>query len=165
MDVHADIRAPSFEQLDHYCECASVAVVRLSVRIFGEETPAGERVAAELGRALLFTNILRGLAEEGRRERLYLPRELLNAHGIFATRPSWVLAQRNFPMSAAIWLGSPNGITRPPPRRLLLVRVGPCARQPSCSVFTAPFYTSSSCAAGGILMSRYEPLPGTNSPS
>jgi phytoene synthase len=51
MDVRTDIRAPSFEQLDRYCECVAVAVGRLSVRIFGEETPAGERVAAELGRA------------------------------------------------------------------------------------------------------------------
>ena len=97
MDARTDIRAPSFEQLDHYCECASVAVVRLSVRICGEETPAGERVAAELGRALQLTDILRDLAEDATRQRLYLPRELLNAHGIFATTPSWVLAQPALP--------------------------------------------------------------------
>ena len=97
MDVLTDIRAPSFEQLDRYCECAAVAAGRLSVRIFGEETPAGERVAAELGRAFQFTNILRDLAEDARRQRLYLPRELLQAHGIFATTPSWVLAQPALP--------------------------------------------------------------------
>ena len=67
------------------------------MRIFGDETPAGERVAAELGRALQFTNILRDLAEDARRHRLYLPRELLRAHGIFATTPSWVLAQPALP--------------------------------------------------------------------
>jgi phytoene synthase len=97
MDVRTDIRAPSFEQLDHYCECVAVAVGRLSVRIFGEETPAGERVAAELGRAFQLTNILRDLAEDARRQRLYLPRELLQAHGILATTPSWVLAQPVLP--------------------------------------------------------------------
>jgi phytoene synthase len=97
MDVRTDIRAPSFEQLDLYCECVVAAVGRLSMRIFGEETPAGERVAAELGRAFQFTTILRNLAEDARRHRLYLPRELLHAHGIFATTPSWVLAQPALP--------------------------------------------------------------------
>jgi phytoene synthase len=97
MDVRTDIRAPSFEQLDRYCECVAAAVGRLSVRIFGEETPAGERVAAELGRAFQFTTILCNLAEDAKRCRLYLPRELLHAHGIFATTPSWVLAQPALP--------------------------------------------------------------------
>src|SRR5205085_6897029 len=97
MGLRTDIRAPSFEQLDRYCECVAVAVGRLSVRIFGEETPAGERVAAELGRAFQFTTILRNLAGDARRQRLYLPRELLHAHGIFATMPSYVLAQPALP--------------------------------------------------------------------
>jgi phytoene synthase len=97
MDAHTDIRAPSFAELDRYCERVAVAVGRLAVRIFGEETPAGERVAAELGRALQLTNILRNLAADAGRHRLYLPRELLHAHGIFATTPSWVLAQPALP--------------------------------------------------------------------
>jgi squalene synthase HpnD len=97
MDARADIRAPSLVELDLYCERVAVAVGRLSVRIFGEETPAGERVAAELGRALQLTNILRDLAEDARRHRLYLPRELLRARSIFATTPSWVLAQPALP--------------------------------------------------------------------
>ena len=97
MKVQTDIRAPSFAQLDRYCERVAVAVGRLSVRIFGDETTAGERVAAELGRALQLTNILRDLAEDAKRHRLYLPRELLRAHGIFATTPSWVLAQPALP--------------------------------------------------------------------
>src|SRR5215831_2700920 len=92
MKARTDIRAPSFAQLDHYCERVPVAVARLSVRIFGDETPAGERVAADFGRALQFTNILCDLAEDAKRHRLYLPRELLHTHRIFATTPSWVLA-------------------------------------------------------------------------
>jgi phytoene synthase len=93
IDARADIRAPSFAELDRYCERMAVAIGRISVRIFGETSPAGQRVAAELGRALQLTTILRDLAEDARRHRLYLPRELLHAHGIFATTPSWVLAQ------------------------------------------------------------------------
>jgi squalene synthase HpnD len=97
MDARDDIRAPSLDDLDLYCERVAVAVGRLSVRIFGEETPAGERVAAELGRALQLTNILRGLAQDARRHRLYLPREVLRARGIYATTASWVLAQPALP--------------------------------------------------------------------
>src|ERR1700719_3951756 len=80
MDTRRDIRAPSFAVLDRYCERVAVAVGRILVRIFGEAAPAGERVAAELGRALQLTNILGDLAEDAGRHRLYLPRELLHAH-------------------------------------------------------------------------------------
>src|SRR5207302_5221510 len=65
--------------------------------IFGDETSSGERVAAELGRAVQLTDILRDLAEDAKRHRLCLPRELLHARGIFATTPSWVLAQPALP--------------------------------------------------------------------
>ena len=97
MEARNDIRAPSFAQLDRYCERVAVAIGRISVRILGETSPAGQRVAAELGRALQLTYILRDLAEDARLHRLYLPRELLHAHGIFATMPSWVLGQPALP--------------------------------------------------------------------
>ena len=70
MDARSKIRAPTLVELDLYCERVAVAVGRLAVRIFGDETPAGERVAAELGRAFQLTNILRDLAEDARRYRL-----------------------------------------------------------------------------------------------
>jgi len=46
---------------------------------------------------LQLTNILRDLAEDAARQRLYLPREVLQAHGIHATTPNWVLAQPALP--------------------------------------------------------------------
>lgn len=97
MDARRDIRAPSFDELDLYCARVAVAVGLLSVRIFGVATPAAQRVAAELGRAVQLTKILRDLTEDAARHRLYLPRELLHAHGIFATTPSYVLAQPTLP--------------------------------------------------------------------
>jgi presqualene diphosphate synthase len=44
-----------------------------------------------------FTGILRDLARDAAQQRLYLPRELLLAEGIFATTPSYVLAQPALP--------------------------------------------------------------------
>ncbi|HWG81056.1 MAG TPA: squalene/phytoene synthase family protein, partial [Stellaceae bacterium] len=74
MDAAADIRAPSLAELDLYCDRVASAVGRLSVRIFGCDLPAADRVAWALGRALQLTNILRDLAEDAERGRLYLPR-------------------------------------------------------------------------------------------
>jgi len=93
MEARIGMRAPSVAQLDRYCERVAVAIGRIAVRILGETSPAGQQVAAELCRALQLTYILRDLAEDACLHRLYLPRELLHAHGIFATMPSWVLAQ------------------------------------------------------------------------
>jgi squalene synthase HpnD len=98
MDAVADIRAPSLEELDLYCARVASAVGHLSVRIFGDASPAADRVADSLGRALQLTNILRDLAEDAARGRLYLPRELLAAHGITTTEPSTVLRHPSLPL-------------------------------------------------------------------
>jgi squalene synthase HpnD len=91
MDAAREIRAPSLAELDLYCDRVASAVGRLSVRIFGADLPAADRVAAALGRALQLTNILRDLAEDGARGRLYLPREYLEAAGIGESDPAAVL--------------------------------------------------------------------------
>jgi presqualene diphosphate synthase len=95
MDAAADIRAPALAELDLYCDRVASAVGRLSVRIFGTDLPAADRVAAALGRALQLTNILRDLAEDGARGRLYLPREYLSDAGIAETEPQAVLRHPN----------------------------------------------------------------------
>jgi phytoene synthase len=94
MDVR-DIRAPSLEYLELYCKQRAVAVSRIALRILGAASP--ERLAAPLGRGMQLTGILRDLAQDAVRQRLYLPRELLCEHGIFATMPSYVLAQPALP--------------------------------------------------------------------
>ncbi len=82
MDAREVIFAPSMVKLDAYCDHVASAVGRASVRIFGESSDAALRVAHHLGRALQLTNILRDLAEDAIRGRLYLPRELLSKHGL-----------------------------------------------------------------------------------
>jgi presqualene diphosphate synthase len=97
MDAAADIRAPKLAELDRYCDCVAGAVGRLSVRIFGTDSPAADTVAGALGRALQLTNILRDLVEDAERGRLYLPREILLAHGIAGADPQAVLRHRRLP--------------------------------------------------------------------
>src|SRR5262249_55054963 len=86
-----EIQAPSLEYLDLYCEQRAVAISRIALRILGAPPPDGERLAAALGRGMQLTDILSDLTQDAARQRLYLPRELLCAHGIFATIPSYVL--------------------------------------------------------------------------
>ena len=87
MDVVADIRAPDRPTLDVYCDRVACAVGRLSVRVFGMLPDDGRALAHHLGRALQLTNILRDLDEDASLGRLYLPRDVLQAHGIAATDP------------------------------------------------------------------------------
>ena len=82
MDAETVIVAPPFEVLDVYCDRVASAVGRLSVRAFGDASPAADEVAHHLGRALQLTNILRDLGEDAQRGRLYLPREWLSMAGV-----------------------------------------------------------------------------------
>ena len=95
MDAQVTIQAPTLAELDLYCDRVASAVGRLSVRAFGTDSPEADRVAHHLGRALQLTNILRDLAEDEERDRLYLPRELLRDAGIIATTPDEVLRHAN----------------------------------------------------------------------
>ena len=98
MDAAGEIRAPALAELDLYCDRVASAVGRLSVRAFGVESRAADRVAHSLGRALQLTNILRDLAEDAGRGRLYLPRELLQAHGVESSDPAEVLSHPSLPL-------------------------------------------------------------------
>ena len=82
MDTESVIVAPDLATLDLYCDRVAVAVGRLSVRAFGDASPAADQVARALGRALQLTNILRDLREDADRGRLYLPLEYLEAAGV-----------------------------------------------------------------------------------
>jgi phytoene synthase len=82
MDAEREIVAPPLATLDLYCDRVASAVGRLSVRAFGDASPAADRVAYCLGRALQLTNILRDIGEDAARSRLYLPREWLAEEGV-----------------------------------------------------------------------------------
>jgi presqualene diphosphate synthase len=97
MDARENIRAPDLATLDLYCARVASAVGHLSVHIFGDASPAAHRVADALGRALQLTNILRDLDEDARRGRLYLPREILDSHGVRSAEPAAVIRHPALP--------------------------------------------------------------------
>ncbi len=82
MDTETAIVAPDLAALDLYCDRVAAAVGRLSVRAFGDDSADADQVAWHLGRALQLTNILRDVAEDAGRGRLYFPREWLDEAGV-----------------------------------------------------------------------------------
>ncbi len=96
-DAREAMHGPSPEDYTLYCRRVAGAVGKLSIRAFGDTSPAAEEVAVVLGEALQTTNILRDLAEDAARNRLYLPRHLLAAHGIAARTAGAVMADPALP--------------------------------------------------------------------
>jgi squalene synthase HpnD len=92
MDVARDIRWPSLDELDLYCDRVASAVGRLSVRVFGMPRTPGLELAHHLGRALQLTNILRDIDEDAAIGRVYLPAEQLAGAGIALTTPLEVVS-------------------------------------------------------------------------
>ena len=97
MDLGEGLKAPSFEELDLYCHRVAGAVGLLSIRAFGAHGPHAETFALSLGSALQLTNILRDVVEDAERDRLYLPRELLDEAGIEAGSPHDVIRHPAIP--------------------------------------------------------------------
>jgi len=126
MDVRQNIQAPSFVDLDLYCDRVASAVGRLSSRVFRLPAEDGRQLAEHLGRALQLTNILRDLNEDAAMGRLYLPREFLAEAGITGTDPATVLAHPALPevcgriVSLARWRFAEAGkLMNAQPRRIV----------------------------------------------
>ena len=54
----------------------------LSIRIFGCDCNETQHYAENLGQAMQLTNILRDVAEDAERGRIYLPQSMLEKHGV-----------------------------------------------------------------------------------
>ena len=81
MDLAA-ARYPTFAALAGYCRRVASAVGLICVEIFGYRDPAARSYAESLGLALQLTNIIRDVAGDLRRGRVYLPAEDLARFGV-----------------------------------------------------------------------------------
>ncbi len=71
-----------WEDLRLYCERVASAVGLASIEVFGYAEPGTRRYAVELGLALQLTNILRDVAADAARDRVYIPQEDLDRFGV-----------------------------------------------------------------------------------
>lgn len=72
----------TFADLYGYCYLVASVVGLVCIRIFGYTDPRAEKLAEETGIAFQLTNILRDVAEDASRNRVYLPLEDLAAHHV-----------------------------------------------------------------------------------
>jgi phytoene synthase len=75
---------PTFEALAGYCRRVASAVGLICVEIFGYRDPRARDYADSLGMALQLTNIIRDVAVDLRRGRVYLPATDLERFGVTA---------------------------------------------------------------------------------
>ena len=74
-------RYATFAELQQYCYRVAGVVGLMCIEIFGYSQPATRLYAEHLGTAFQLTNILRDLATDGERGRIYLPQEDLERFG------------------------------------------------------------------------------------
>ncbi len=75
-------RYRSWADLRLYCERVASAVGLASIEVFGYADPGTRRYAVDLGLALQLTNILRDVAADAARDRVYIPQEDLDRFGV-----------------------------------------------------------------------------------
>jgi phytoene synthase len=80
MDLHKASYA-TFSELRTYCYHVASAVGLISIEIFGYHDPACKDYAVQLGLALQITNIIRDVARDLEKGRIYLPEEDLDRFG------------------------------------------------------------------------------------
>lgn len=81
MDLDVD-RYAGFEDLARYCDGVAGAVGRMCLDLFGARSPAAAAAATSLGHAMQVANILRDVAEDASRGRIYLPTADLARFGV-----------------------------------------------------------------------------------
>ncbi|MFG0261440.1 MAG: phytoene/squalene synthase family protein [Novipirellula sp. JB048] len=75
-------RFETYEQLEHYCYLVASAVGLACLHIWEFEDPLPLESAIDCGLAFQLTNILRDVAEDLKRGRIYLPRHHYEQHGL-----------------------------------------------------------------------------------
>ncbi|HEX6979394.1 MAG TPA: squalene/phytoene synthase family protein [Alphaproteobacteria bacterium] len=101
MDLAPSMRAPGISTLALYCRRVAGSIGLITLRIFEADDPPARAFALALGHAMQLTNILRDIAEDAGRDRLYLPREILDGAGIAERQPARVLEHPAFPKARA----------------------------------------------------------------
>ena len=95
-------RYATFADLRVYCERVASAVGLASIEIFGYDDPRTRDYAVELGLALQLTNILRDIAPDARRDRIYLPLEDLQRYGVSEAELLAAVADQGAPRSPGL---------------------------------------------------------------
>ncbi len=96
LDVPQPLQAPSLEVFEKYLHGLAVVPLNLTLTIIGESKPAArEKLADNLGRALMITYILRDIKDDAKAGHLFIPQELLQKANVNKDTPVAVLEDKN----------------------------------------------------------------------
>ena len=93
-DAEPRVRVPDEAALDLYCRRVAGSVGAMAVRIFG--APEAEAWGLALGRTFQLVNILRDAEEDAALDRVYVPRSLLDRHGVATDDAAAIVAHPGF---------------------------------------------------------------------
>jgi phytoene/squalene synthetase len=93
-DAAGRVRLADEAALDLYCRRVAGSVGAMAVRIFG--APQAEAFGLALGRTFQLVNILRDAEEDAAVDRVYVPRTLLDRHGVTADEALAIVAHPGF---------------------------------------------------------------------
>ncbi len=96
LDFPKPLQAPSNKTFTAYCHGTAVIPVYIMLLIMNEMKEASKRTLAfNFGMAMEITNILRNIKEDALKNRLYIPKEILQEAGIQSVVPSVVITDKN----------------------------------------------------------------------
>ena len=101
VDAAPTVRMQTLEDLLHYCRRVAGAVGMLSIHAFGVPRDPGYQIAETLGNAVQLTNILRDVKEDAAIERLYVPLDMVERHGVVESSLGSVFIQPGFAAACA----------------------------------------------------------------
>jgi hydroxysqualene synthase len=93
-DAEGRVRLADEAALDLYCRRVAGSVGAMAVRIFG--APGAEGFGFALGRTFQLVNILRDAEEDAAVDRVYVPRSLLDRHGVTTDDALSIVAHPGF---------------------------------------------------------------------
>lgn len=93
-DAEMRVRVPDEAALDLYCRRVAGSVGAMAVRIFG--APDAQAFGLALGRTFQLVNILRDAEEDATLDRVYVPRTLLDRHGVATEDAAAIVAHPGF---------------------------------------------------------------------
>lgn len=96
LDVPTPLQAPTQEIFEKYLYGSAVVPINLALMIIGDNKAATrEKLAANLGRALMITYILRDVKDDAKANRLFIPQELLQKAKVDKNTPMAVIEDKN----------------------------------------------------------------------
>lgn len=96
LDVPTPLQAPTQEIFEKYLYGSAVVPINLALMIIGDNKAATrEKLAANLGRALMITYILRDVKDDAKANHLFIPQELLQKAKVDKNSPMAVIEDKN----------------------------------------------------------------------